>query len=231
MDRRRTSARVNEPRTAGGVAVLDEVFVPSDFVPSEAIFAEVDVDRSGRISFQEFAAWWGGRQQALATGDENEVLEGARALEGVQSAWEEADADGSGELDVDEFVATLEKATSVSDWKEGRDPATGRSYFYHVATKETRWDRPDASKALQDFLVRTVALSATDQHQSAFVNPLSSRNDVTRSPGEAASEAGHLALQPARTRRMTTSADFILNSRASSVFKQVDLDQSGTVLP
>ena len=83
MDRRRTSARVNEPRTAGGVAVLDEVFVPSDFVPSEAIFAEVDVDRSGRISFQEFAAWWGGRQQALATGDENEVLEGARALEGV----------------------------------------------------------------------------------------------------------------------------------------------------
>lgn len=31
-------------------------------------------------------------------------------------------------------------ATSI--WREAVDPASGRTYFYHLLTRETTWDKP-----------------------------------------------------------------------------------------
>lgn len=31
---------------------------------------------------------------------------------------------------------------AASIWREAVDPASGRTYFYHLITRETTWDKP-----------------------------------------------------------------------------------------
>merc|ERR1740129_906475 len=34
-----------------------------------------------------------------------------------------------------------------SPWQEARDPTTGRAYYWHAVTRETRWTKPSAAGA------------------------------------------------------------------------------------
>ena len=102
----------------------------------------VDTDDSGQISRQEFAHWWSETQLATTGSiDSNMLAE-------MQEIWDQADADGSGELDKREFETVLAKLAS-SAWKRVRDEATGRTYFYHTKTKETRWVLSDSASRVQ----------------------------------------------------------------------------------
>eukprot|EP01047_Picozoa_sp_COSAG01_P075498 COSAG01_NODE_12955_length_1657_cov_2.930680_1_plen_92_part_10 len=51
-------------------------------------------------------------------------------LRELKALWDQADADGSGELDQDEFEVVMEQLAR-SDWVETSDPQTGRTYFYN----------------------------------------------------------------------------------------------------
>jgi hypothetical protein len=114
--------------------------------PLGYIFRSVDVDGSGSISFGELARWWGRRQMAITkTLDEDTLRE-------LKSLWDQADADGSGELDHGEFEVVMERLAR-SDWVETSDPQTGRTYFYNRKTKETRWEEPETQEMVDKFLV------------------------------------------------------------------------------
>jgi hypothetical protein len=110
-----------------------------------SIFAQVDTDGNGTVSYDEFARWWGRKQLAL-TGvlDESKISE-------LKHQWDVFDVDKSGNLDPQEFSAVL-TAASKTGWEEMVDPHTGRYYYYHKQTQETKWERPDSSSALERFL-------------------------------------------------------------------------------
>lgn len=111
----------------------------------DAIFAEVDTDGNGIITYGEFARWWG-RKQLARTGvlDESSLWQ-------LKYAWDRYDVDVSGGLDLQEFSAALTEA-SVSSWVETQDPHTGRTYYYHKRTNETKWECPGSRLDLEQFL-------------------------------------------------------------------------------
>ena len=57
--------------------------------PSEAIFATVDRDGSGTISFEEFAHWWSHR--AMATSSAENVGLNSNLIEDIRQLWEQYD--------------------------------------------------------------------------------------------------------------------------------------------
>ena len=61
------------------------------------------------------------------------------------------DADGSGELNEEEFAAVLARAAD-SEWKQVEDPSSGRVYFYHKKTKQTCWVQPGSGDKVSQFL-------------------------------------------------------------------------------
>ena len=65
--------------------------------------------------------------------------------------WVELDADGSGDLDPEEFSKLMSKL-ATSDWKEAYDQGRGKPYYYNKKTKETRWHEPDAEGAVTAFM-------------------------------------------------------------------------------
>eukprot|EP01047_Picozoa_sp_COSAG01_P014018 COSAG01_NODE_674_length_14337_cov_14.996418_7_plen_271_part_00 len=135
------------PPAGGGMAAPEETEELQ--TPSEAIFATVDTDGSGAISFEEFARWWSHRAVATSSGDgaPQDLMENIRAL------WDQYDADKSGDLSEEEFAAVLASA-ATSDWKEAYDAQRGKTYYYHKVTKETRWRGPDQDKAVSELLVK-----------------------------------------------------------------------------
>jgi hypothetical protein len=42
----------------------------------------------------------------------------------------------------------------LGDWREVKDPSSGKMYYYHARTKETRWDKPDIDPATGQEVVR-----------------------------------------------------------------------------
>ena len=98
---------------------------------------KVDLDGSGEISYGEFAHWW--TEMQLATlGAVDETTMGQ-----MRAQWSAADMDGSGELSEAEFRIVM-AAVADSEWKQVTDPSSGRTYYYHQKTKETRWVIPDS---------------------------------------------------------------------------------------
>jgi hypothetical protein len=87
-----------------------------------AAFSQVDADGSGTIGYEEFKQFWQQlqREQPAGAGTEedrsNEETDDAAAaaagaeqevLDRMTEMWHEADEDGSGELDLDEFANML----------------------------------------------------------------------------------------------------------------------------
>jgi hypothetical protein len=64
-------------------------------------------------------------------------------MQQMRTQWSAADTDGSGELSEAEFRIVL-AAVADSEWKRVADPSSGRIYYYHQKTKETRWVVPDS---------------------------------------------------------------------------------------
>ena len=121
--------------------------VPLDAIVVAEIFAQVDTDDSGTISFEQFAAWWLERQLATqGTLDE-------KTMDEMYRVWDECDEDDNGELDPHEFDLVLTKVAE-SEWERAVDPKSQRPYFYHKTTKETRWVAVDSAQQVADFLRR-----------------------------------------------------------------------------
>ena len=78
-------------QTVGPAAAAVEEGVEMQ-TPAEAIFATVDRDGSGSISFDEFATWWS-RRTVATTGEVNAELMGE-----MQAMWSQYDVDSSGAL-------------------------------------------------------------------------------------------------------------------------------------
>jgi hypothetical protein len=115
--------------------------------PAATLFALCDTDGSGEISFDEFAAWWAERAYQT-TGSVGEQL-----MTEIQVRWDEADADRSGALTQPEFGTVLERL-ATSEWEQVVDPNTGKPYYYHRGTNETRWSAPEGDSAVRQFLKR-----------------------------------------------------------------------------
>jgi hypothetical protein len=108
----------------------------------EQIFAEVDTDHSGTIEFREFAEYWGAKQvQTRGTADED-------ALGTIWELFEKYDADGNSGLCLLEFRELISEM-AMGDWKEERDPRTGRTYFVNPITRASQWVRPGVSDFLE----------------------------------------------------------------------------------
>ena len=103
-------------------------------MPIDQIFAEVDTDNSGTIEFGEFAEYWGARQMATKGSTDEDVLGTMWDL------FEKYDSDGNEGLSLFEFRGLLSEM-AMGDWKEERDPRTGRIYFVNPVTRGSQWVR------------------------------------------------------------------------------------------
>ena len=95
--------------------------------PTEWLFAQIDLDGSGQIAYDEFSNWF----------DKN--IPGH--AEGAREIFEELDEDGTGLLDQFEFKMILTELAEA-DWVAATDPASGRPYYVNVKTRATRWVAP-----------------------------------------------------------------------------------------
>ena len=141
----RAAAKVRADGVACAPGPLTENNQPMHETSAQALFDRVDKDDSGLISFDEFITWWS--QKKLATGGR---LDKHLAAE-VQQEWDKLDADGSGDLDRNEFDSLMAKL-ATSEWKEAFDEKKGKTYYYNVNTKRTKWQLPDKDSAIADFM-------------------------------------------------------------------------------
>ena len=116
-----------------------------DETSAQALFTQIDVDKNGVLSLDEFASWWSRRQ--LATGGS---LDDA-VMDSMREQWAALDLDGSGDLDRGEFEAVM-TSLATSDWTEAFDEDRGKAYYYNRQTKQTRWQQPDGEAAVEDFM-------------------------------------------------------------------------------
>eukprot|EP01045_Picozoa_sp_COSAG04_P027898 COSAG04_NODE_4191_length_2243_cov_16.271922_4_plen_216_part_01 len=112
------------PPASGGAAAAAETPAAS----AAAIFAEIDADHSGALSFEEFRRWWSDRQ-AATTGRVDEAV-----LAKGEELFAQKDADGNGVLSLVEFSAVL-SALAGDEWAEAVDPSSGKMYWYSRTTK------------------------------------------------------------------------------------------------
>ena len=101
----------------------------------DELFEALDTEGKGELSFDAFSAWWSRANAA-------DVAKLAQARE----IFDDLDEDGSGTLDSFEFEAVILELAS-EDWIAAQDPATGRTYHVHKATKTTRWEEPGVEEA------------------------------------------------------------------------------------
>ena len=74
----------------------------------------------------------------MITGEvSSELNEGM--LKKMKNIWNEADEDGSGELDPEEFDVILTRMAQSSHWTEAYDEGRKMHYFYNTETGKTRW--------------------------------------------------------------------------------------------
>merc|ERR1711969_90645 len=97
------------PPASGGAAPGPVVETPA--ASAAAIFAEIDADHSGALSFEEFRRWWSDRQ-AATTGHVDEAV-----LAKGEELFAQKDADGNGVLSLAEFSAVL-SALAGDEWAE-----------------------------------------------------------------------------------------------------------------
>eukprot|EP01047_Picozoa_sp_COSAG01_P059899 COSAG01_NODE_7261_length_3278_cov_1.618119_1_plen_117_part_00 len=94
----------------------------------------------------------------------------------MREIWDEADADGSGMLSESEFAVVLE-VTALSQWREAYDPASGKRYYYHKVSKETRWSAVESEAEVVAFLAKHGLQGPegeADDGTESFANPLKS---------------------------------------------------------
>jgi hypothetical protein len=132
----------------------------------DMVFKMVDRDGSGTLSFSEFAAWLTRRQMAT----QGFVTPGF--LKELQLSWSKFDVDGSHTLSHDEFEKVMEDIAD-SDWREAKDPESGRNYFFNKHTGEACWTKPSHDTEINDFLIRNGVnqAEAQDHHgQTLTIN-------------------------------------------------------------
>jgi hypothetical protein len=121
---------------------LGEPPAPAALTPAQ-IFAQVDTNNSGAIDFEEFAEWWTQKQAQTGHAADESVLNK------IWDLFEEFDADGSRGLAPYEFSQLLDEVAK-GDWRKMTDPRTGRVYYAHPYTRQTRWVEPSVEDFLRD---------------------------------------------------------------------------------
>jgi hypothetical protein len=103
------------------------------YAPASAlqIFKLIDIDRSGGLTFEEFAMWWRERQHATMGAVDEDMLGRGQQL------FDEYDVDGSRTLSLGEFVAVLEELAS-DEWADAMDATTGKAYWYLLRNRIIR---------------------------------------------------------------------------------------------
>ena len=175
---------------------------------AEALFRMVDTDGSGQISYNEFASWWSRRQLATLGALDEGTMEDAKKL------WVELDADGSGDLDPEEFSKLMAKL-ATSDWKEAYDQGRGKPYYYNKKTKETRWHEPDAEGAVTAFMSSS-GIEVQPRPKAAFGAALGRARDQARQLAQSD------RVQRARQQLSQRSA----SARETAAQKRAQLEQS-----
>jgi Ca2+-binding EF-hand superfamily protein len=128
----------------------------------EDVFAAIDIDGSGELSFHEFMHWWRGNG-----GDEMALVKAQEAFRLVELR------DGIPGVSLVELKEVM-VAVATDTWEEAIDPASGRKYFVNPATKESSWLVPGI-ECVQPFLLAagiTQAAARTQHHvQQAAAHP------------------------------------------------------------
>jgi Ca2+-binding EF-hand superfamily protein len=107
----------------------------------EEIFACIDSDRSGSVSFHEFSTWW------TSHGGAGSLLELAkRAFDLV------AQRDGTPGVNI-HGLKDIMIAVASDSWEQATDPASGRQYFVNPASGASSWLAPGID-AVGPFLER-----------------------------------------------------------------------------
>jgi hypothetical protein len=58
----------------------------------------------------------------------------------------------------------VDTAIAGSQWQRVEDPLSGRVYFYHQKSKETRWVKPNSGDAVSAFL-KDQGITETDDFE------------------------------------------------------------------
>lgn len=101
---------------------------PGDCV--EQMFAEIDADRSGELSFAEFCGWWQAQGGTSAS-----LLKAKEAFRLIEMR------DGVPGVTITELTEVM-IAIASDDWQEAFDPATERKYYTNPATGQSSWLHP-----------------------------------------------------------------------------------------
>ena len=94
------------------------------------MFDEIDVDRSGELSFAEFCGWWQAQGGTAAS-----LLKAKEAFRLIEMR------DGVPGVTITELTEVM-IAIASDDWQEAFDPATERKYYTNPATGQSSWLHP-----------------------------------------------------------------------------------------
>lgn len=122
----------------------------------EEIFSQVDTDNSGFIEFEEFAGWWNNKQmQTRSKVDED-------ALGKMMDLFQSFNTDHNQGLGLQEFSQLMNQVASL-DWHERVDASSGRYYYAHPQSRQTRWQAPSVEEFLRDQgIVHAPAVDSVD---------------------------------------------------------------------
>lgn len=134
---------------------LDEAPEPAPLTPAQ-IFEQVDTNNSGTIEFEEFAEWWTQKQAQTRSKVDEDVLNK------IWDLFDEFDADSSKGLALEEFSRLLDEVAK-RDWRKMTDQRTGRIYYAHPYTRQTRWVEPSVEDFLREQGIVHVS-AAADAH-------------------------------------------------------------------
>ena len=135
------SFEVESPASAVPAALSSASTQKTAGVPTvEEIFACIDIDRSGSVSFHEFSEWWTGHGGA------------GSALELAKRAFDLVTRrDGAPGVSM-HGLKDIMIAVAANGWQKATDPASGRQYFVNPANGKSSWLAPGID-AVEAFLV------------------------------------------------------------------------------
>ena len=131
----------DNPVAAGDGAEGATSFVAGEPMTKEQIFAEVDADDGGTISFREFAEWWAGRQKATLGRVDQAILE---------SSWTEFEKRDTGHGLTSEAFFQVMEVLARGEWQLATDPNTGREYWVNAKTHESSWNQPPINEFFKE---------------------------------------------------------------------------------